>query len=632
MIPVLLHDADPGALAPKAATLTRLHRAGLQVPAGVVVPLGPRGAPRRSVPIPGLAALLREGPVIVRSALALEDTEARSGAGLGISIAHCRTEAAVIDAVARIDAHRREPDMARLQPGDGATDQAIVQQQIERRWLLAVADHPEGTDVEVHGEGDDLLGLGATPQWAGSLAGWPDPAARAALTLVERARAALGPTRHGRELELVVDRDGRVHVVQARPLTAPVHPGAAAFLAEARARDPQLDLRGRLVLDAEHNPAPLSPAHAWLMAWLRRARPHAGDPTVLAGWLYVRVLPRALGRPGAEGPSASSVLTTLTEARIPEARRRLAEIEAATAGDDDVAISDAFDRALAAFLEMIDVYLRELVPARARARAKGLSPVADLEAPLSLSGRTGHLDVLPATWDVASASLAELGVAASGPPPANVGDERVAATLLGEWDDHLFALGLAPLRRVIRRAGARLGLDDDAFLLTPPELREGLVRPMSDLRARVEDRRTQLAHAASLRPPLCLEDGRPVAIAALGRLRGIGIGESLDGVIAPRRDLEDLLARPPTDGAVVTLPALTAPAAVALHHAGVRAVCCEHGGALSHATLMARELGLSAIVGCRGCTELAAGTRVRLDTVTGRLRVLAPHPPAGASR
>src|SRR5690606_35061147 len=117
-----------------------------------------------------------------------------------------------------------------------------------------------------------------------------------------------------------------------------------------------------------------------------------------------------------------------------------------------------------------------------------------------------------------------------------------------------------------------------------------------------------MERAAHLRPPLVLEDGRPVATAALGRLHGLPIGPSVDGVITPRRDLADLLARPPAADAIVVLPALTAPAAVALHRAGVRAVCCEHGGALSHATLMARELALSALVGCRGCTDVPAGT------------------------
>ena len=46
----------------------------------------------------------------------------------------------------------------------------------------------------------------------------------------------------------------------------------------------------------------------------------------------------------------------------------------------------------------------------------------------------------------------------------------------------------------------------------------------------------------------------------------------------------------------------------------------KHGGALSHAALMVRELGLSALIGCAGCSELPDGLRVELDTRLGRLR------------
>ena len=59
-----------------------------------------------------------------------------------------------------------------------------------------------------------------------------------------------------------------------------------------------------------------------------------------------------------------------------------------------------------------------------------------------------------------------------------------------------------------------------------------------------------------------------------------------------------------------------------LHALGVRAVCCEHGGVLSHAAVMARELELSALIGCRGCTSLTERARVWLDTRGGALRPL----------
>lgn len=135
-----------------------------------------------------------------------------------------------------------------------------------------------------------------------------------------------------------------------------------------------------------------------------------------------------------------------------------------------------------------------------------------------------------------------------------------------------------------------------------------------------ERRRVHTAQAA-LAPPFQLHDGLPVPALASRHLRGVPIGPAVEGPLHLCRDLADLLEHPPPPGAVVAIPALTAQAAVVLRTLGVRAVCCEHGGALSHAALMARELGLSALVGCRGCTAVAAGSHVRLDTRTGRLLV-----------
>jgi phosphohistidine swiveling domain-containing protein len=205
-------------------------------------------------------------------------------------------------------------------------------------------------------------------------------------------------------------------------------------------------------------------------------------------------------------------------------------------------------------------------------------------------------------------------------------DEAAAATLLGEQDDHLFALGLAPLRAWYLAAGRCLGLPDaDAFMLEAPEVVAALEghAALASLAERIALRRERLRQHAALQPPLRIRDGRPVCFARRARLRGIPLGPSFTGRLAPRSDLAALLADPPGPDAIVVLPSLTAPAAVALQQLGVRAVCCEHGGPLSHAALMVRELGLSALVGCRGCTELPAGRLARLDTRAGRL-VLEP--------
>jgi hypothetical protein len=197
--------------------------------------------------------------------------------------------------------------------------------------------------------------------------------------------------------------------------------------------------------------------------------------------------------------------------------------------------------------------------------------------------------------------------------------------LLGEWDDHLFALGLAPLRELWRYAGRRLDLDESrVFLLSGDELLALDDDPLAlgdadELEHELTRRAMTLVAQAQLDPPSRIIDGQPLPHPFGGRMRGLALGESFEGPIAQRRDLRELLADPPDPGAVLCIPSLTAQAAVALAHLGVKAVCTEYGGALAHGALMARELGLSALIGCHGCTRLREGTQVRLDTRARRL-------------
>ena len=101
---------------------------------------------------------------------------------------------------------------------------------------------------------------------------------------------------------------------------------------------------------------------------------------------------------------------------------------------------------------------------------------------------------------------------------------------------------------------------------------------------------------------------------------GVGIGAPFSGLVALRASLAELIDRPSGRDEVLCLPALTAPAAWVLHRLGIRAVCTQHGGAASHGSLMARELGLSAIIGCPGLPELNEGEAVELDTQRGQIR------------
>lgn len=605
-------------VAPKLATLSRLRAAGLPVPPGVGLAPGELALPAARAAI---AALLAGGPVIVRAALRGEDRSDASGAGLGRSVAGCTTLAEVDAAAREISIAAQDPWLARY--SGGAPDyQLLVQREVPRRWLAVLALGRSGRAVELHGAGAvEALAEGATPDYAGPLARC-EPAAREALTgLSEQVLRAMSDV-PSLDVEAVIDPEGAAWLVQARPLTRPLSPGWPDFLAEVVGEgggDRVPDLPGLWRLDAEHNPAPLSPAHAGVIGWLAAARPGRTSPRVLAGWLYEPAEPAAAGPPVVHTPV--SALEALRRVHLPAARRTLADIEADARDAEGPGLARVLGRALDHLRDVLDRYAGLRVPPPAGAQA------GDTDDPLCLRERAAHLDVLPVAWDIASPALADfLPVGLEDPAPedmleATPDDPREAWTLLRELDDHLFALGLAPLRRVYLAAAGRLDLGDAVFLLAPDELARVLAGDLRPLAGLAELRAAQERRAA-LSPPLALHDGAPVPELPARRLRGLPVGVTVRGPLARRRDLADLLTRPPAPGAIAVLPALTAQAAVALQALGVRAVCCEHGGALSHAALMARELGLSALIGCRGCTELPDGAPAELDALVGRLRLL----------
>lgn len=641
-------DRDDLACFPKVARQHELAARGMPVPEGVVIDLvaarlvfaahqAGRAATELDPAMRWVRARFAAGHrLIARSSRSDEDGERRSGAGLGMSVAGIANLHELEGALALIEVHGRT--LAARSGLEPEPTLILLQREIPRRALLVVVRGDTGPQagfyVEAHGPGagPEPLAEGRSPDWSGALAEWPD-LARPKVEQLASAVAASEGGEFGVDLEIVVDLAGEAWLVQARPLTAPLHPGWPAFVAALREEGVEIEaLRGRLTLDGEHNPAPLSPAHAWVMRRLAQLRPNkAGDPIVLAGWLYVRALARELGDTLSEPLEVRDALLWLRDEALPHAR-------AALHGFDDFlatrpSMHGALARAEALFVGMIDDYVGTLVPARRAALHRSASASLSQAmqrggTPVTLRERGAFLDVLPAVWDVSSPNLGELLTATR----TSAADERelpsddaLAARLLGEWDDHLFALGLAPLRRVWLYAAERLGLADErVFLLHGDELvaldeNPEALGPAALLHALLDGRERRWAHQHTIEPPTRIVDGAPIPHPVGGLLRGLAVGEPFAGVVAQRRDLRDLLADPPQPGAVLCMPALTAQAAVALHELGIRAVCTEFGGALAHGVLMARELGLSALIGCRGCTRVPEGTQVYLDTRARKL-------------
>ncbi|MEZ4380496.1 MAG: PEP-utilizing enzyme [Nannocystaceae bacterium] len=631
-----LGEPSSARLQAKAASLDRLRAAGLAVPPGLVVDVArvpSLGDDPRA--LAAIAGLLEGGAVIARSALALEDRADASGAGLGLSVSACATLPAVLDALAQIDAQRgapwlRGPD---LQDDPGGRDQVILQRQIAATDLLVIAAAPGlAVAVEVYAPTSDALAGASTPRFAGPLRRWSSRCAAPVEALVAAAAEALDFAEL--DLEIVLDAGGQPWLVQARPLTRALQPGWPEFSAAlADAGDALPD--GWWRLDAEHNPAPLSPAHAWL---LERLGERPGTPRALAGWLYEPLDRATEGGPreaAFAGPRAA--LEHLQSAAIPAARRRLAAIDAILTGDPHDCAA-AIEPACAAVAAMLDTYA-----ALADANASPRAPTSRRAQPLCLRDRDRFLDVLPGAWDIAAPSLHELfrdsdrdsdsDRDANEPDHAapveaiddDDDDTNAARWLLRELDDHLFALGLAPLRRVYLRAAehlaAQLRAPSDVFLLRGPELAAALRGTLraAELRERATLREERRARQRELRPPPQLIDGAPLPIAAFGHHRGLGLGAPCSGAVTRRGDLSDLLRRPPAAAAIVVIPALTAPAAVVLRRLGVRALISATGGSLSHAALMVRELGISALIGCPAALDLLEGEVVDLDTRRGLL-------------
>jgi pyruvate,water dikinase len=119
---------------------------------------------------------------------------------------------------------------------------------------------------------------------------------------------------------------------------------------------------------------------------------------------------------------------------------------------------------------------------------------------------------------------------------------------------------------------------------------------------------------------LLIRDLGTTALEGRRPLQGVGIGTtSAIGRACVAVDPNEALARfEPGDILVAlgTTPAFNALLAVA------SAVVTEEGGHLSHAAVMARELGIPAVIGAAGAlADIADGSMIEVDPVAGRVRV-----------
>lgn len=228
----------------------------------------------------------------------------------------------------------------------------------------------------------------------------------------------------------------------------------------------------------------------------------------------------------------------------------------------------------------------------------------------------------------------------------SVEDARLSYGLRDENGPLTYEWPAGLLRRALLEAGRRLGLGQRVFELDVAEITSMLRGGAGPVRDEIERRAEERRWEATLEGPPRLgpEEGPPpvdvlppnlaritrVVITVVGAmeavkgapsLTGMGIGaDSYTGTARVVHDAVEALATM-EPGDIVVAP-YTAPTYNAvLSMAG--AIVTEQGGLLCHAAVIARELGIPAVIGAaEAMTAIPDGATIEVDPVAGRVRVL----------
>lgn len=658
-----LADADASCGA-KAHGLARLIAAGLPVPDGFVLE---RGAFREVAGASDIApdaighalaeageriahaalpeAVDREvraraaalGRLAVRSSASLEDGALASAAGVFLSVTDVAPED-VWSAVRAVWTSALTPlAVAYARRRAAAITIAVIVQRFVPGARMTVYTRPPGAAID-HGPWQELwLSRNRAPDGggAGGIDGGLERVPRSAAgtrpetTLALAAEAAIAAP-HGADVELVLaPLEARPWIVQARPIVPPARrrrlPPPPIVVA------PLVQDGRRWTWDIAHNPDPLSPAQAGLVEQVDRAACSPYALRVCGGYLYTT--PRApLQRPVAPVDRA-------------ELAARIAAIEARFVLDEASTVAAAVQR----YVAFTAIWAGELSPLVAAARGRLLDRLArDGHSQEQLAARAASLigprrvlrdPVMSPAWDVVAPTFAERHTGdpregrrsvepALAPPPepppalaAEVDLARAAADA-AEHDDLWFARAQWLVRRALLACGAARGLrGDDIFWLPLDEVITLRIPDPDDAHRRASAARAAHARAAEWDMPRVVhgESGSVVQPQAPDMaLHGAGVGPRVIGRVVHLTSFGE--APPIGRGDVVVARAITP--ALAMIVDGCAALVSETGGLLDHGAALARELGVTCVVGCTGAwTQLIEGAMVCVDGDAGRVEL-----------
>ncbi len=654
--------AQTVALGGKASNLARARAAGLPVIEGFVIPAplaarlarSPRGEPVDDVELVRAAwgSLSRRGsdPVVVRSSSVAEDTATSSQAGLFDSVVDVRGWDDFLDAVRTVAVSGRHLPAAVA----GAQLAVLVQRHVDPVCGGVLF----GVDP-VSGRADRLV-VAVVPGGPQALVGGSDSGTR--LVLDRHGRVAEGRPRHAplrtrerialarlarslhrlfggpQDVEWAIDRDGRLLLLQSRPITSAVAPGEGPVLGPGPV--------------AETFPEPLRPLEQEL--WLSPLRDALRVVLEITGSAAPRALDRspialAVGGRAAvdldllEGGRARRRGLALLDPRPPARRLRVAwQVGRLRSGlpamtDDLVDWIDRELRAVPALGELDDEALVRLLH-RGRSTLRAAHGYELLAGTLTADGgRSGAAAALAALtagrragWSDAEIVAADPAVLALAPPAIGATPELPPA---------------ASLVTTTVPGGAAMGARE-ALRLRIRWLHELTARAAATLGARLAAR-GQLADAASVAdlalpalaravrsgeitmppppvapgPPLPARfrlavDGTPVAVAHAGAVDGAGTAAGGGRAVG-------LVTHDPDDAAGRVLVVATLDPRLAPVLPGLAGLVAQTGSPLSHLAILAREHGVPVVVGVDDAPRrLPAGVEALVDGRTGEARAI----------
>lgn len=714
-----VRSADAGEVGGKAASLGELIAAGVRVPDGVVLSadVAALATNERQSLLERVVGVLGHGPFAVRSSGIAEDGAEQSFAGMFESVLDVTTDAlgAAIDrTLASADA-RRVAEYGR--DGHDVPMAVIVQRMVEASAAgVALTADPINGDrrsvvvTAVRGLGERLVsGAAFGDEWIvrGSVttAGRQAEHAinrRQAIEVASEARRIAAGRGDPQDIEWAIDREDRLWILQARPMTA--------LPREVSWDSPATGAFTRTLRFGEWISEPVTPLfESWLLSTmeerfhadlLRLVGQRAPRPfhVVVNGWYFyslnwmlpgpiLRNLPRMLGHAireprlmaGILPPTVRHSIAPLEKiwredvrpryrAAVAEAERRVERLEvtelpnlvddlANLAGEYFVSIAGFAGTAYKMEINLAGFYRRHLGK---RLGGSHLPLLAGFDIPvepdpyavLSLDWWRGPgppPSVADAVAPDRARLVAERNAAEAAAYEALADAPRKLAAfqrLLTETqrlvpirEEHVRELTRPwpVMRRAVQRMGERLvergaiADVDDVFFLTRHEalaaLRGDPTTEPIDVRAR---RRAHDEHS-KLVAPLFVGNRARLVSRVTGRFAAMVGGRRSEraivwgspaspgratGSVRVVRGADDFDALLP--GEILVAP-MTAPAWTPLFTRAA-AVVTDVGSAAAHASIIAREYGIPAVVGCGDATaRLRDGMRVTVDGSTGNV-------------